>query len=87
MLSPMTRRVLHAIQGYQQSTGQSPSIMEIAKMVGVSKTPAYGAVLRLEERGYLRKLPGKARSIEVLRPIRGTAYFVVREGKMEEIQP
>ena len=70
----MTYRMKDAldfIKDYQFRTGGvSPSVREIAKGLNLSSTSfVHGTLLTgLEERGLIRRLPNRARSIEVVRP-------------------
>lgn len=72
MLTKRQRECLLFIQDHQANHGGvSPSVREIA--AAMSKTACIGAagnLLRgLEARGFIRRLPRRARAIEVLRPI------------------
>lgn len=50
------------------ASGQSPSYDEIAAGLGMkSKSQINRLVVALEERGFIRRLPGRARCIEVIR--------------------
>lgn len=70
----LTRRqadTLRFIVGFEEAKGYSPSIQEIADGIGSSsKSLLHSYFLKgLEERGYIRRLPNRARAIEVLSPI------------------
>ena len=65
------KQALEFIEEYQSmSGGVSPSIREIAKGLRLSSTSFVrdSILIGLEERGLIRRLPGRARAIEVLRP-------------------
>ena len=58
---------LSAIRSYVDETGRSPSFGEIAEAIGTSsKSRVTELLLALEERGAIRRLPNRARSIEVV---------------------
>lgn len=67
----MTRRqkqLLDYIRGYQQANnGVPPSFDEMKAAMGLaSKSGIHRLVMALEESGYLRRLPHRARAIEAL---------------------
>ncbi|KQX18390.1 MULTISPECIES: LexA family protein [unclassified Sphingomonas] len=69
----MTRRqreLLVFVAGYQERNGGiSPSCSEMAAALGlVAKSNAIRLLDALEERGFIRRVKNRARSIEVLRP-------------------
>jgi SOS-response transcriptional repressor LexA len=63
-------RVLHFIERYMtQNNGVSPSMVEISAFLGqASKSAAHRVLTALEERGRIRRLPNRARAIEVIKP-------------------
>jgi repressor LexA len=69
-MSPPTHRQRQAetfIERYiQDNGGVPPSVRELAAGLGVSASAAHGLVLRLSERGRVRFMPGRPRSIEVI---------------------
>ncbi len=64
------RRVLEFISQFIQRHGYAPTLQEICKGVGV-RSPATVCehIYKLEAKGFLKRLPGKVRGIEVLREI------------------
>jgi repressor LexA len=66
MLTYVQDRVLRAIIEHRHRHGVSPSYRELGRIVG-GMGAAHEAMKRLEERGFIRRLPHKARAIEVLR--------------------
>lgn len=63
---------LRFISSYSRDNGIAPSYEEIADALGVaSKSESSRLVLALEERGWLRRLSHRARSLEVVRTIPG----------------
>ena len=68
-LTEPQRKVLDAIRTTIEAEGWAPSVREICVAVGVASTHTVRFhLLNLEEMGYLRRGPGKARAIEVVTP-------------------
>jgi repressor LexA len=68
-LGDRQRRILGFITEKQQE-GWTPSVREIADAVGLHSSAAVQKHLdSLERNGYIRRLPGKARLIQVLKPL------------------
>ena len=60
----------------ERTGGVAPSVCEIADHLHYrSPTMARRLLAGLEERGHIRRLPGKDRAIEVLRPVSRFATF------------
>lgn len=52
---------------YIAANGRAPTLMEITRALGLSaKSNAHRLLCALEERGYVRRLPGRARAIEIV---------------------
>ena len=66
MLTYVQDRVLRAIIEHRHRHGVSPSYRELGRIVG-GMGAAHEAMKRLEERGFIRRIKGKARAIEVIR--------------------
>jgi SOS-response transcriptional repressor LexA len=67
-------KALAFVQEFIDTNGLSPSIQEIAHGIGwKSKGHAHAVVDMLVERGYLTRLPGRNRSLAVLRHVPGYA--------------
>jgi len=65
-MTPVERRCLDAV--LHLSHGHiAPSYAEIAAALNVGKTSVYRAVHSLVRLGFIEKLPGKARSVRVVR--------------------
>ncbi len=85
MLTMRLKKCLDYIEGYQAAhSGTSPSYGEIlVVMGGAHKSQVHYLLVRLEERGFVRRIPRRARAIEVLRrsvPVvryPDASYFVV----------
>ena len=68
MLTPKQHMLLTYIDGYIKQYGHSPSFEEMKKAVGLkSKSGIHVLLHSLEERGFIRKLPHRARALEVLK--------------------
>lgn len=70
-LTPRQLELLRFIRGYQLAHGGvAPTLAECAQGVGLrAKSGAHRLVCGLEERGVLRRLPNRERSIEALVPV------------------
>ncbi|MEM6265926.1 MAG: hypothetical protein AAF494_01855 [Pseudomonadota bacterium] len=68
MIGLTTRQAdaLRFISGFQTAHGYSPSLDEIGKALGTSKSSSFKLVEALCEREALKKLPNRDRAIEVL---------------------
>jgi repressor LexA len=68
-LSERQREILRFIS-QQQQAGWTPSVREIGEAVGLRSSAAVQKQLAaLERKGYLRRLSGQARSIQLLKPL------------------
>ena len=56
-------KLLAALKGYIDDNSMSPTYAELAEILGKSPKAIHQMVAQLEERGYIRSLPGRARSI------------------------
>lgn len=65
-MTRVERRCLDAVLSLSRGD-IAPSYAEIAAAVGVGKTSVYRAVHNLVRLGFVEKLPGKARSVRVVR--------------------
>ena len=64
-LTPRQLEILTLIRDGRRRDGYSPTMQEIADQLGVSKVTVFEHVEALIEKGLLRRLPHKARSLEV----------------------
>lgn len=72
-LSERQRQILRFI-GEQQQQGWTPSVREIGEAVGLRSSAAVQKQLAvLERKGYIRRLSGQARSIQLLKPIHASS--------------
>ena len=66
-MTPREAEVLRYLESYAEENGASPSYDEIAAKLGlVSKGNITRIIGRLTEQGFIRHMPGRARSIEVV---------------------
>lgn len=68
MLTPKQRRLLLFINGYIQRHGMCPNYNDMAAAIGAKSRGHITAMIdRLEDRGFVRRIPNAARSIEIVR--------------------
>ena len=68
MLTEKQHQLLSYLIDYQAEKDITPSFDEMRAAIGLaSKSGIHRLVSALEERGYIRKLPNRARAIEILR--------------------
>jgi repressor LexA len=65
VLTPRQMAILRFIRDYQHSNGYSPTMQELADELGITKVTVFEHVGALERKGLLRRLPHKARSLEL----------------------
>jgi repressor LexA len=77
MLTERQRKTLLFIEAEIQRTGGvAPTLREIADHLHYrSPTMARRLLTGLEERGFIRRLPGRERAIDVLQPVSRFAVF------------
>ncbi len=69
MLTPRQHQLLRFIHGYVTRHGIAPSFDEMRDALNLrSKSGIHRLMAALEERGYIRRLPHRARALELLRP-------------------
>ncbi len=74
MLTQRQLQLLRFIHAYMQQHGVPPSFEEMREALGLrSKSGVHRLISGLEERGYIRRLPYRARALEVVRPPLETA--------------
>lgn len=64
-LTPKQLRLLTLIRDYQNKHGYSPTMQEMADLLGVTKVTVFEHVGGLEKKGLLRRLKHRARSLEL----------------------
>ena len=68
MLTRKQQELLTLINQRLEATGISPSFEEMKEALGLrSKSGVHRLIVGLEERGFIRRLPHRARALEVLR--------------------
>ena len=68
MLTAKQHELLHFIQQKLDNSGISPSFEEMKEALGLkSKSGIHRLISALEERGFLRRLPNRARALEVIK--------------------
>ena len=83
---PLTQRqqeILKFIESYLETRGYSPSMEEIADHFGIASLNAIHKHLRvLQERGFIRRLSNRARSIQVVHEDLGEAHAIPLLGRI-----
>ena len=64
-LTPKQLRILTLIRDYQRKHGYSPTMQELADVLGVTKVTVFEHVTGLEKKGLLRRSKHRARSLEL----------------------
>lgn len=67
-LTQAQNNLLQAIERLKQAMGMTPTVKEIADELSIQPPSVHEALKRLEEKGYIRRTPRKARSLEVIKP-------------------
>lgn len=66
-LTEPQRLLLRAMETYIATHNQSPTVRELAEAVGHGVASVYKQIRRLERNGFISRVPGKSRSLIVLR--------------------
>lgn len=70
MLTRKQRELLDYIGAFVATEGAAPSFEEMKDALGLkSKSGVHRLVSALEERGFIRRLPNRARAIEPINPL------------------
>jgi repressor LexA len=64
-LTPRQLEILRQIRDSQRTSGYSPTMQELADTLGISKVTVFEHVDALVRKGMLRRLPHRARSLEL----------------------
>ncbi|MCK9222044.1 MAG: transcriptional repressor LexA [Limnochordia bacterium] len=65
-LTVRQREILEIIKQHVEANGYPPSVREIASSVGLKSTSTvHGHLVKLEQKGYLRRDPSKPRALEI----------------------
>ena len=85
MLTDKQYNLLMYINKVNRETGQCPSFDEMKDAIGLkSKSGIHALISSLEERNFIRKLPHKARALEVIRLPRFKPQAILDEEKKRE---
>ena len=94
MLTRKQHDLLVYIAEHLQEDGVSPSFEEMKEALGLkSKSGIHRLISALEERGFIRRLPHRARALEILRmpdgaPSQGQSFTPrVIDGRLSEVMP
>jgi len=69
MLTEKQQNLLSYIEAFLEDHGRPPSFEQMMEAMGLkSKSNIHRLIGALEERGYIKRLPNKARALEVLKP-------------------
>jgi len=72
MLTAQQKKLLSIIKSSMDSDGIVPSYEDMTSLMGLrSKSGIHRYVLALEERGYINRIPNRARAIEILKDENG----------------
>lgn len=78
------REVLEGIKQFIEREGYSPSFQEIMELAGMSsKSQVFRVINSLEEQGYIRRLPNRVRTLEIVE--NPTLPKTVREFSVREL--
>lgn len=70
--------VLDKINTFYKKNGYAPSVRDLAKMLGVSSVSTmHQHISALENKGYIKRNPNKARSLEIVRGVRQSAVRTI----------
>ena len=86
MLTEKQYKLLNFINKTLKETGYSPSFEEMKEAIGLkSKSGIHALLSALEERNFIRRLPHKARALEIVRLPKFKPSAVIAEEKKREI--
>jgi len=66
-LTPSQEALLNKLEAYINREGMSPTLRELAGLLGQGVANVYKLMQRLERNGYVGRTQGKSRSLKVLR--------------------
>ena len=85
MLTQKQYNLLMYINKVNRETGQCPSFDEMKEAIGLkSKSGIHALIISLEERNFIRRMPHKARALEVVRLPKFKPQAVIDEEKKRE---
>lgn len=66
-LTAPQRRTLQTIQQFVDRRGYPPTVLELADKLSIAGPSVFDQLKQLEKKGYIRRVPGKARGLTVVR--------------------
>ncbi len=88
MLTAKQHELIRFIQARLEETGISPSFEEMKEALDLkSKSGVHRLISALEERGFIRRLPNRARALEVLKQPEDVGPAVVRTTPANDVLP
>ncbi len=69
MLTPCQRKLFEFLKAEIGRSGMVPSLADMAKATGVAISTARATLIRLEKRGFVRRIPHSARALELLKQL------------------
>lgn len=76
-LTPKQKQIYDFIKKYSEKKGISPSQEEIAKKFKLAVSTIHEHLSALERKGYIKKEPGHARTIEIIEPSKNTGLVKI----------
>lgn len=74
-LTEQQQKLLDIIKARIAEDGRAPTLQQMAEAMGVkTKSNIHRLLLGLQDRRAIRRLPGRARAIEIIDPAAGTAH-------------
>ena len=65
-LTPIQSRALNAIDRYIKARGYAPAAADVGEVLGVSKQRGHALLGVLEDKGYIKRTAGVARSVRIV---------------------
>ncbi|MBF0453671.1 MAG: transcriptional repressor LexA [Magnetococcales bacterium] len=75
-LSPILKNTVETIRSFILKEGIPPTMQELADLLGVSKPTVHEQLGNLERKGYVRRKPRKARSLEIVDHLQHMAELI-----------
>lgn len=86
MLTPLQRKTLIVIQQHFETCKKMPTRRELSTLIhgNLNASNAQRLIEGLEDRGFIRTVKNKPRSIEILRPITPKTEYYTYDSKTEK---
>jgi repressor LexA len=68
-LTPTQKKVLKTIQTFMDKEGMAPTVTELGEILGTKGASVHEQLVNLERKGFIRRKPRKARSLEIIRSL------------------